>query len=71
MKLNRRDRCYLVGRRAALLASNEAAEAWALLANYVERMGDRDVPKFKELLHSIRIATIKAKQSTNGRPSVI
>jgi hypothetical protein len=57
-RMPRRDRCYLVGRRAARLDRDQAAAAWWTLAGRLEEMGALDVPKFKVLLHAIRAATI-------------
>lgn len=67
----RRDRCYFIGRRAATLSRAQAAEAWAFLATQLEGMADVDIPKFNDLLKTVRVATIQAKQTTNDRPSVI
>jgi hypothetical protein len=74
--LTRRDRCYLFGRRAAKLAPAEAAIAWRVLAGRVEAMGDMDVPKFNDLLISIRVATVAARRHSrpptcNLQPSTI
>jgi hypothetical protein len=45
-----------------MLSPIEAAEAWAYLAGYVQALDSRDIPKFKDLLHGIRSATIHAKK---------
>lgn len=60
--MTRRDRCYLIGRRAGQLGYYQAAKAWFILAADLEAMGERDLPKFNELLGSIRVATIAARQ---------
>lgn len=61
MNMMRRDRCYLVGKRAGKLAPAEAAAAWQLLAGFIEDMGERDIPKFNDLLTAVRKANIEAK----------
>jgi hypothetical protein len=65
--LTRRDRCYLVGRRAQRLNPAEAAAAWAFLANKVEAMGDLDVPKFIDLFCAFHAAAITAKRIQHQR----
>lgn len=60
--LTRRDRCYLFGRRAARLTPPQAAEAWYALAESVEAFGDKDVPKFNDLLIAFRVATLRPKR---------
>jgi hypothetical protein len=64
-KHTRRDLCYLVGVRASQLSPSQAAAAWKSLANLIENLGERDVPKFYDLLRRIRVATIDGK---NARP---
>lgn len=61
--MTRRDKCHLIGRRASLLDRDQAAAAWWLLAGRLEAMGEQDIPKFKDLLRSVRRATIFAKKS--------
>lgn len=62
-KLARRDRCYLVGKRASQLTSEEAAKAWNILSSKLsEELGNTDVPKFNRLLSVIRQATIESKR---------
>lgn len=61
--LTRRDRCYLFGRRAARLTPAQAVVAWQSLAQRVEAMGDQDVPKFNDLLISIRTATLAGRRA--------
>jgi len=60
--MTRRDKCYFMGRRASLLTPQQAAVAWATLARRLDAMGDMDLPKFRDLLATIRAATIAAKQ---------
>lgn len=61
--MTRRDKCHFVGKRAMLLNRTEAANAWQFLAERVEAMGLDDMPKFADLLSSIRAATINARSS--------
>ena len=63
-KMTRRDKCYFTGRRAHRLNPLEAARAWRMLAQSLESMGDSDIPKFAELLKSIRMATIISKRAS-------
>lgn len=58
--MNRRDRCYVVGRRASKIEGRRAAKAWESLARQLEAMGDKDVPKFYDLLVAIRAANLVA-----------
>lgn len=57
----RRDRCYLIGRRAQRLSPAQAADAWFRLARKLEAMGDLDVPKFNDLLVALHDAAILAR----------
>lgn len=59
--MTRRDKCYLVGKRAGKLPPLEAAAAWQVLAGHIEDMSEQDIPKFNDLLRAIRKATIDAK----------
>lgn len=59
---NRRDMCHFVGSRASLLTPDQAAQAWHFLAGRMEEMGEMDIPKFKDLITSVRAATIWAKR---------
>jgi len=67
--MTRRDKCHFVGKRALLLTRTEAANAWEFLAERLEAMGLDDLPKFKDLLQSIRTATIYAKGTGPTRPT--
>lgn len=58
--MTRRDLCYLVGKRAFKLHPNQAAAAWYRFATLVEGFGERDIPKFRDLLGAMRHSTIKA-----------
>lgn len=61
--MTRRDRCYLVGKRAARLSRNQSVVAWHILAMYLDRCADMDIPKFRDLLRAIRIGTIEGRKA--------
>jgi transcriptional regulator GlxA family with amidase domain len=61
--MTRRDMCYFIGKRAGLLSTRDAAVAWRNLARVVEGFGEKDVPKFIDLLMAIRRATIAGKRN--------
>lgn len=67
--LARRERCYLLAKRAARLNDRQAAEAWRFLTEELDRFGNFDVPKFKDIFDSIRAAIIHAKQPQHSTPS--
>lgn len=60
-RIPRRDRCYFVGLRAARLYPDQAAIAWQHLAKRVESLGDKDLPKYADLISAIRDATFSGK----------
>jgi hypothetical protein len=60
--MTRRDKCFLTGKRALQLSPNQATAAWRHMALFVERMGDKDIPKFADMLAAFRVATILGKQ---------
>lgn len=62
--LTRRDRCYLIGRRAFRLSPAQAAAAWFHFAGKVEALGDRDVPKFNDLLIGFHVSAKLARRTT-------
>lgn len=62
--MTRRDKVFLVGKRATKLSKNQSAWAWHVLASQLELFGDMDMPKFRQLLRAIRVATIAGKQTT-------
>lgn len=63
MPMTRRDLCHLVGKRAQRLTPPQAAEAWYKLADKLEDdLSMKDIPKFLDLLVSIRVATIVGKR---------
>lgn len=60
--IRRNDLCYLVGRRAGLLSGKAAIKAWRELAQRLEDLGERDLPKFQDIVMSIRHATIEGRK---------
>lgn len=54
----RRDTCDAIGEKMLELNPEQAAKAWRSLGNHLVRLGDRDVPKFMELLAGINAATM-------------
>lgn len=66
----RRELCEIVGRRAALLTPDQAAEAWFFLSGHLDGMGDpgnHKVPKFLDVMAAIRAATIFGVRSGRAR----
>lgn len=51
--LTRRDRCYEVSIQAAQLTPEQAERAWRILSNHLDAFGERDLPKFNDLLEAI------------------
>jgi hypothetical protein len=51
--MTRRDKCHLIGLRAQRLTPAQASRAWAALAKRIEEFGDKDIPKFNDLLAAI------------------
>jgi hypothetical protein len=66
--VTRRDRCYFVGHRARTLTPAQAAKALEVVGRRLEALGDRDMPKFVDLLSLIRAATIVAKSQRPAPP---
>jgi hypothetical protein len=60
--MTRRDKCHLTATRALKLSPNQANCAWKHFALIVERLGDKDIPKFADMLAAFRVATILGKQ---------
>lgn len=52
----RRDTCYEIGLRAIRLSHPQAAKAWRSLAVALEHFGEKDMPKFMDLLAGINAA---------------
>lgn len=59
-KLPRRERCYLVAKGIYRLDMRFSEYALVLLADELSELGERDLPKFDDLLKAIRRATIMA-----------
>ena len=64
LRMTRRDKCYLAGKRARLLNMQEAHAAWAVMADYLVEYGEKDVPRFDDLMLAIRRATISARTAS-------
>lgn len=62
--MTRRDKCYLVGKRASLLTPDEACTAWQIFSLKVQAMEEMDIPKFRDLIAAVRTSTIISKQHT-------
>lgn len=60
--MTRRDMCYFIGRRVSHLSGERAEAAWRSLGRQLERLAEKDVPKFLDLLVAIRAATAASKQ---------
>lgn len=60
--MTRRDKCHLAAKRALKLRLRQAALAWYALAEYLDDLGQRDMPKFCDLYRGIRVATIIGKR---------
>lgn len=60
--MRRRDMCYFIALRAGKLTPPQAAEAWYFLSRHLDRLGERDVPKFLDLLAGVRAATLHARR---------
>lgn len=56
--MTRRDMCYMVGKRGARLTGKRAEKAWECLCRQVEALGEKDMPKYFDLLVAIRAATL-------------
>lgn len=65
--MTRRDMCHLIGKRAMKLDPFASLYAWESLAAQVEAFGEKDVPKFLDLLRAFRLATIQGKQKAMAR----
>ena len=60
--MTRRDRCYLLARRGMRLHIVSQAVAWESLCSQLEELGEKDVPKFHDVIHAIRRAIITARK---------
>lgn len=43
------------------LTESETHAAWHVLAQMVEQMGEKDLPKFRDMIHAVRKATIAGR----------
>ena len=64
----RRDTCFAVGETMLELNQRQAAEAWRSLGRSLVRLGDKDIPKFMDMLASINAATMVGSL-VNNRPN--
>lgn len=63
--MTRRDKCFLIGKRAAMLTPEQSAVAWQSLADQLrDEVGEMVLPKFKHLAEAIRKATILSKNES-------
>ncbi|HXJ75742.1 MAG TPA: hypothetical protein VNM37_22990, partial [Candidatus Dormibacteraeota bacterium] len=58
----RRDLCYLLGRRGSRFNLLQSAEAWGILCRQLEALGEKDVPKWMDVMVAINVARISAKR---------
>jgi hypothetical protein len=61
--MTRRDHCHLVGSRAFKLNVQESSLAWTELAYQLMELGEKDIPKYRDLIHAIRTATVRARKT--------
>ena len=54
----RRDTCYAIGEKMLELNASQAAAAWASLGRHLVSLGDRDIPKFMDMITGINAATM-------------
>lgn len=59
-KAPRRDLCVRIGLRMGVLSDAQSIRAWRSLAIQIEALGDKDIPKFRDLVKAIYTARIKA-----------
>jgi hypothetical protein len=62
--MTRRDLCYLAGKRASKLTPAQAAKAWEHLSVALEALGERDLPKFRDVIQAVRLSAIVGKTDT-------
>ena len=61
--LPRRELVRLIGRRGNRLTNNQAAFAWLALSKLLEEnLSEKDIPKFADLAHAVRFATLLGRQ---------
>ncbi len=66
---NRRDTCYAIGDKMLELNQKQAAAAWRSLARSLMRLGDKDIPKFMDIIADINAATMVGGVCHSNRPS--
>ncbi|HXJ61829.1 MAG TPA: hypothetical protein VNU68_34750 [Verrucomicrobiae bacterium] len=63
VQMPRRELVRLIGRRGNRLSSAQSVFAWITLCKLLEeQLSEKDIPKFADLAHSIRFATLVASQ---------
>ena len=61
----RRDFCEFMGREALGLSTLESSRAWRAMAKSLLELGDKEIPKFRDLALAIRTATIRATMQSD------
>ena len=69
----RRDTCHAIGEKMLELNSEQSSVAWASLAGHLIRLGERDIPKFMDVIAGINAATmvgvVRAPNDPSSAPS--
>jgi hypothetical protein len=60
--MTRRDKCFKSGTRMIGLNGNQGAYAWFRLAGKLIALGDKDVPKFKDLMEAMEKSIKEARK---------
>lgn len=60
--MTRRDKCFKVGEKAMRLNNEQAKDAWYSLAAELIELGERDVPKFRDVLYAVIFATMTGRR---------
>lgn len=58
----RRDQCWFIGRRMNRLHVNQAAFAWFALASRLEQLGEKDVPRYRDIIVTLRAIQLRARK---------
>jgi len=63
VQIPRREMIRLIGRRGNRLSYRQSVFAWLALCKCLEEnLSEKDIPKFADLAHAVRFATLLAKQ---------
>lgn len=65
--MTRRDKVYLLAKRGMLLPYNEKASAWNILMDLLDRVGEKQMPKFKDIIWAVRSAQIQTRKVHRDR----